>query len=80
MVGYQVVHIEFGTGKIVGSEGRNIEVYIAANEQKMKFGKAAIDQGAFKRNPLYPGSVVKSNKVVTPNAVLPLPVPFAPLL
>ena len=62
MVGYLVVHNEFGPGKIVGSEGRNIQVYIAANERQMTFGKAAIDQGSFSRSPLYPGALVKSNQ------------------
>ena len=62
MVGYLVVHNEFGPGKIVGFEGRNIEVYISADERQMMFGKAAIDQGSFERNPLYPGSLVKSNQ------------------
>ena len=62
MVGYLVVHNEFGPGKIVGSEGRNIQVYIAANERQMTFGKAAIDQGSFSRSPLYPGALVKSKQ------------------
>ena len=64
MVGYLVVHNEFGPGKINGSEGRNIQVYIAANERPMMFGKAAIDQESFSRSPLYPGALVKSNRGV----------------
>lgn len=62
MIGYLVVHNEFGPGKIIGTEGRNIQVYIAANERHMTFGKAAIDQGSFSRSPLYPGALVKSNQ------------------
>jgi ATP-dependent helicase HepA len=62
MIGYLVVHTEFGPGKIVGSEGRNIKVYIAANERQMTFGKAAIDQGSFTRSTLYPGALVKSKQ------------------
>ena len=64
MVGYLVVHNEFGPGKIVGAEGRNIDVYISAKEGVMKFGKAAIEQNAFSRSILYPGALVKSQQGV----------------
>ena len=60
MVGYLVVHNQFGPGKIVG--WAKYEVYILTDERQMMFGKAAIDEGSFVRNPLYPGSIVKSNR------------------
>ena len=60
MVGYLVVHNEFGPGKIVGAEGQ-ISIMYFYTKGVMKFGKAAIEQNAF--SVFYPGAWLNYNKV-----------------